>query len=273
MNTVPANINETAAARAFDSQAAVFDRVYGNDTIIAYKRKRVREHMNRFLSPGSHILELNAGTGEDAVCFGNQGHQVHATDISGAMLEKLRTKSEACRLNDRITSELCSYTDLDKLRARGPYDHIFSNFAGLNCTSRLTQVLDSFESLLKPGGYVTLVMLPRFCLWEFMLMFRGKFRTAFRRFSGKKGTPAKVEGLRFTCWYYDPAYITKHLKEKYRAMKPEGLCTLVPPSYLQGFAEKHPGIFRVLEKMENKLKNKWPWRSIGDYYILTLQKK
>lgn len=273
MNISATQINESAAAVAFDRQALVFDQVYGNDSIIAYKRKRVRDHLRDFLHQNALILELNAGTGEDAVYFANEGHYIHATDISGAMLENLEKKAEQFRLSENISSEICSYTDLKNLRSRGPYDHIFSNFAGLNCTNQLTIVLDQFDKLLKPGGYATLVMLPRFCLWEFMLIFRGKFRTALRRFSGKRGTPAKVEGLPFRCWYYNPGHIIKHLRSDYRLCKLEGLCTFVPPSYIEGFAEKRPSTFRFLEKLENKLKHKWPWRNIGDYYIITLQKK
>ena len=53
---------------------------------------------------------------------------------------------------------------------KGPYDMIFSNFAGLNCTGELDKVLASFSSLLKPKGIVTLVLLPGFCLWEFLLI-------------------------------------------------------------------------------------------------------
>ena len=55
---------------------------------------------------------------------------------------------------------------LQTLKNKGPYDCIFSNFAGLNCTDKLDQVLAGFDELLKPGGMVVLVILPRFCLWE-----------------------------------------------------------------------------------------------------------
>ena len=75
--------------------------------------------------------------------------------------------------------------NLDNLKNRGPYDHIFSNFAGLNCTDELNKVLDSFNCLLKPGGFVTLVILPKFCLWEFLLLFKGKFKL-LSRFAGRK---------------------------------------------------------------------------------------
>lgn len=273
MNSALQDHTESAAAKAFSKQAPVFDALYAEDLIVSYKRKRVREHMERFLSPHSRILELNAGTGEDAVYFARQGHFVHATDISAAMQAQLRAKAGQNGLRDRISPELCSFTELDTLRNRGPFDHIFSNFAGLNCTGQLEKVLASFSPLLKPGGTVTLVLLPKFCLWEFLLLFKGKFRTAFRRFSGKKGTRARVEGEYFRCWYYNPSFIRKQMSGSFDAISLEGLCTVVPPSYIKDFATKHPGWYRRLVKKENAWKDRWPWRSIGDYYIITLKKK
>jgi hypothetical protein len=93
----------------------------------------------------------------------------------------------------------------------------------LNCTPELEKTLASFKSLLKPGGLITLVILPRFCLWEFLLLFKGKFKTAFRRFSGKKGTKAKIDGAYFRCWYYDPSFISRHLKKSFDVVALEGI--------------------------------------------------
>ncbi|MBL7732400.1 MAG: class I SAM-dependent methyltransferase [Chitinophagaceae bacterium] len=264
---------EQKAAGAFDKQAPIFDELYGPDTIIRYKRKRVREHTEFFLQPASRILELNAGTGEDALYFAGKGHQVHATDISAAMLAQLETKVKAAGLNGHITHEQCSFTELETLQHPGPYDHIFSNFAGLNCTGRLEKVLDSFQHLLKPGGHVTMVILPRFCLWEFLLLLKGKFKTAFRRFAGRKGARAHIEGQYFRCWYYNPSFIRKRMKTTFEVCRLEGLCTIVPPSYMENFAEKRPRLYKWLQKKEDKWKAGWPWRVVGDYYIITLRKK
>jgi ubiquinone/menaquinone biosynthesis C-methylase UbiE len=265
-------LNEQAAAEAFTRQAPVFDSLYANDPITQYKRKRVRDHILPFLGAGSQILELNAGTGDDSVFFAQQGHAVHATDISSGMQDMLKQKITQLHLPGKVTQELCSFTNLENLQQKGPYDHIFSNFAGLNCTGELEKVLHSFSFLLKPRGKVTLVILPRFCLWEFLLLFKGKFKTAFRRFS-RKGTKAHLEGSYFQCWYYNPGFVQQHLKDSFEVLALEGLCSFVPPSYMEGFAEKRPGLYSFLKKVEERNKNNWPWRSIGDYYIITLQKK
>jgi len=121
----------------------------------------------------------------------------------------------------------------------------------LNCTGELNKVLQSFKPLLKSGGTVTLVILPKFCLWETMMLFKGKFRTAFRRFFAKNGRRSRVEGEYFKCWYYDPSYVIKTLKDDFELVKLEGLCTVVPPSYIEGFAEKYPKLYSRLKNWEH----------------------
>ena len=265
--------NEQNAALAFSKQSAVFDNIYAHNTIVQYKRERVRTHVQQYLPSGSSVLELNAGTGEDAIWFAQQGHTVHATDISEGMQQILRKKIKMHALEASVSSEQCSFLQLATLKNKGPYDLIFSNFAGLNCTEQLDSVLHSLVPLLKPGGIITMVILPRFCVWEFLLVFRGKFKTAFRRLFIRKGASANVEGVAFKCWYYNPSYVVKYLRPFCNVLSVEGLCTIVPPSYIENFAEKHTRVFNWLKNKEEKYKNSWPWRNTGDYYIISLQKK
>ena len=265
--------NEQNVSLAFSKQSAVFDTLYSSDPIIQYKRNRVRQFVLKQLAPGSSILELNAGTGDDAVFFASYGHHVHATDISAGMQNQLMDKVREHQFTAMISSETCSFTALHELKDKGPYDHIFSNFAGLNCTHELEKVLLSFDSLLKPGGSITLVVLPKCCLWETLLIFKGKFRTASRRFFSSNGRRARVEGTWFKCWYYSPGFIKKVLKDKFETTGTEGLCCIVPPSYIEHFAEKYPKSFAFLCAKENKYKQHWPWKYIGDYFIISLKKK
>jgi ubiquinone/menaquinone biosynthesis C-methylase UbiE len=270
---IAVNNYEQQAEKAFSTQASIFDKIYADNTIIGYKRDRVRAHIMQHVPPGSSILELNSGTGEDALFFAQQGYRVHATDISTGMQQQLAQKIKTNGMQSLVSNELCSYTQLSQLKNKGPYDLIFSNFAGLNCTGELDKVLASFNDLLKPSGVVTLVILPKFCLWETLLVFKGKFRTAFRRFFSNNGVTAHIEGEYFKCWYYNPSYIIKNLKSSFNLLNVEGLCTIVPPSYIEGFAEKYPKAYRFLKAKEYKLKSTWPWKSIGDYYIISLRKK
>ncbi|HLX91401.1 MAG TPA: class I SAM-dependent methyltransferase [Puia sp.] len=274
MNASARDTNEQIAAKAFSLQAASFDGIYSGDPIIAYKRQRVRDHVLAMLPENSHILELNAGTGEDAIFFAEHGHRVHATDISQSMVDVIRQKTETRGLSSMIRIEQRSFTALDDLGKNEKYDLVFSNFAGLNCTGRLADVLRSIGGLVKPGGMVTLVILPRFCLWEILLVGKGKLKTATRRiFAGKRGIDARVEGVHFKCWYYNPALVKEALSNAFDLLGIEGLCTFVPPSYIEGFAQRYPRTFGWLCRKEDLFKSRWPWRSIGDYYIISFKKK
>jgi hypothetical protein len=69
----------------------------------------------------------------------------------------------------------------------------------------------------------------------------------------------------FRCWYYNPSYVIKHLQSQFTVLRVEGLCTIVPPSYIEGFAER-PGLFSFLKAKENKWKSNWPWKYRLLYY-------
>jgi ubiquinone/menaquinone biosynthesis C-methylase UbiE len=270
MGSVDYNENEVAAA--FTRQSLVFDSIYNGNPIIQYKRERVRKAVLQVLKPGTAILELNAGTGEDAIWFAKRGYRVHATDISEGMLAQMKGKIAAGEIKN-ISMEKCSFTELALLKEKGPYNHIFSNFGGLNCTGFLENVLKDFSSLLNPGGTVTLVIISPFCLWESLQVFRGRFREAFRRFFSKEGRKAVVEGKDFTCWYYKPSFIRKAMRKEFECIQFEGLCSLVPPSYMENLPVKFPKLFSFLKRMENQYRSSWPFTGIGDYFIISFRKK
>jgi ubiquinone/menaquinone biosynthesis C-methylase UbiE len=273
MSTLTDHINELKVTEAFTKQSEVFDSLYADDAIIQYKRQRVRKHILQYANENDLMLELNCGTGEDAMFFAGKGYKVYATDISPGMLDKLKLKVEKAGFENRIRIEQCSFTELQLLQGKQTFDYIYSNFGGLNCTAELKKVLHSFDTLLKPGGVITLVVISKFCLWETLLLFKGKFETAFRRFFADQGRQAHVEGDFFKCWYYSSSFIKRELQDNYEFLSLEGLCTIIPPSYIENFAGKHPHLFHYLKKQEDKLKKKWPWNRMGDYFIISFRRK
>ncbi len=264
---------QTEVADAFNKQSAVFDALYQRNAIVEYKRQRVRSHLEKYLPAQANILELNAGTGDDAIYFAEKGYDVHATDIASGMQKQLIIKSEQKNLTAKISTELCSFMQLEQLKHRGPYDAIFSNFAGLNCTPELRKVIQLLPPLLKRNGIATLVIMPPFCLWELALVLRRDFKTAFRRFNSAKGKRTQVEGLPFTCWYYTPSQVAAFGKDYFDVVSTEALCSVVPPSFFTHFPEKYPQLLSCLVQKEKRWCESWPWKNIGDYFIITLRKK
>src|SRR5436190_17085943 len=117
---------------AFSRQSSTFDSTEEKNQILQWMRDQIHAHCLRHFKPGDSILELNCGTGIDAVFFAEHGMNVHATDISEGMLNELRKKISEKNLEGKITTQKCSFTELNFVVDK-KFDCIFSDFGGLNC--------------------------------------------------------------------------------------------------------------------------------------------
>ena len=259
----------TEATTAFSAQASAFDRIDAANPLIAWVRDRVRIQALATMRPGDTLLELNAGTGIDSCFFAAQGMQVLATDAAPGMIEQLRLKQAA---EPKLPLDVmhCSFLDLERLGDRR-FHHVFSNFGGLNCTAHLDEVLRGIDRVLLPNGTCTLVIMPRFSPWELGAALNGNFKLARRRWR-RGGAEAVVEGHDFTCHYYGPAHVRRHLGPGYRVIAQRALSFFVPPPHQLDFMKKRPRIFRSLERIEDRLAG-WPIiRNCGDHFVITLRK-
>ncbi len=258
------------AHEAFSAQSAGFDKQYRSSAVVTYKRGRIRGLLEKHLEPQSYILELNAGTGEDAIYLAQRGHKVLATDASEGMIGQLRQKVKAENLEDKIEVLQLSFLQLEELDLK-QFDAIYSNFGGLNCTDRLDKVLAPIDKNCKPDTLVCLTIMPPNSCYEWLWAFRGKFNQAFRRWK-KGGTPSHIEGVHFLSWYYRPSYIRKKLKS-FRQVALEGLCMVAPPEPFAKYFLKRKKLLKSLQTLERLVKT-WPiFRVLGDYYIILLRKR
>ena len=254
---------------AFSRQSAAYDGYEENHAILQWMREQVRTHVLSFLQPGNKILELNAGTGLDAVFFANRGFAVHVTDLSDGMIFQLRSKVAALNLRDKITIQKCSFTELEKI-AVGPFDYIFSNFGGLNCLADLTQATRKMPRLLKPGGLVTTVMMPPICPWELALIFRGHFKTAVRRLH-RRGVLAHIEGVHFMSYYFTASQVRKAFGKNFKKVARQGLASISPPPYMENFPKRHRQLYKFLTWADMRISHLPPFNSWADHFILTVQ--
>jgi ubiquinone/menaquinone biosynthesis C-methylase UbiE len=253
--------------KAFTKQSFHFDEQDSKNPVLQRMRRQVYEHVNRYLRSENKMLELNAGTGIDALHFLQRGHRVHAIDISDGMIAQLKKKSATEHLN-ALTVQQLSYTDLDKIRDRD-FDYIFSNFGGLNCIADLREVTTHFASLLKPGSFVTLVIMPVVCPWEIAGIFRNG-KSAVRRFNSK-GVTAHLEGEYFQTYYHSFGSIKKAFDKNFKFIQSEGLAALSPQPHTPDFAKRYPFLNKILSRLDARVRNYFPFNRWADHIIVTFQ--
>ena len=119
-----------APASGFDAAAPVYDQSFTHTTIGRLQRERVWHYLKPYITPNTpkDILEINCGTGEDALYMGRLGHAVWATDLSEKMIVQAKAKAE-----NVVQFKRMDLRDLKKEFPNQHFDVLFSNFGGLNC--------------------------------------------------------------------------------------------------------------------------------------------
>lgn len=259
--------NIKSIEKGFSEIASEYDRLDAESGIMQWYRSRVRDFCMKTYIPGQKILELNGGSGLDAVFFANKGLHVTSTDVAPGMVESLAGKIQKYQLQERIASHKVSFEEIPAMFKEQAFDHIFSNFGGLNCVKSPWEVLLSVMPLLKEGGTVTAVVMPPVSWWEIFFILKGNTKLALRRWS-PKGTIAHVEGSYFRVYYFRPSKTIKKLKHKLRLINLFSLGCLMPPPSYQNFAEKFPKLFALSGKIESVICRWYPFSRCGDYVVL-----
>jgi ubiquinone/menaquinone biosynthesis C-methylase UbiE len=258
----------------FDSVAAKYDETFTNTEIGKLQRTRVWDYLSLVLPDKSiNILELNCGTGEDAIWFASKGHKVIATDISQKMIEVTQAKVAKLNLSDNISVEQLNINEIDKISFPHMFDLVFSNFGGLNCLSgiELTSLSNKIRSLLKPTGKFIAVVMTDFCIIEstyFLLKFRMK--EIFRR---KELQQVKLDDVVIDTYYYGPNKFYEYFNAGFLINKVIGIGMLIPPSYLNNFFKSKIAFLKLLNILENILGNNSFSASISDHYLIDLNIK
>src|SRR5688500_4022031 len=153
-------------AAAFDRMAADYDRSFTASAIGRRMRAAVWRRLDATFRPGERVLELNCGTGEDAVHLARRGVRVVATDISSAMLAKARSKVERAGVAESVELVQLRIEDLSNRPIPGSFDGVLSNFGGLNCVDNLSGAGRALAAMLRPGARALLCVMGPAVPWE-----------------------------------------------------------------------------------------------------------
>ena len=262
---------QTHAGLAFDSLAERYDEIFTRSMIGRAQRAAVWSVLTKTFKPGQRVLELNCGTGEDALFLARLQISVLACDASAQMIRTARKRMEAEAPNAPIQFELLPTERLQELQADTVFDGAFSDFSGLNCVADLNRTVRDLASLVTMNAPVLICLSTRFCIAE-MLWFlgRGEFRKAFRRTSGS--AIANVAGLTVNVYYPSLRQVRRLFSPFFLMRSCIGIGIAVPPSYLEPLIRKYPRTLNLMRVIDAGISRLPGFRTIGDHMLIHFEK-
>ncbi len=252
---------------AFDRLAGDYDRLFDENPIGSLMRKAVRRRLEVRFNPGHHLLELNCGTGEDAIFLAQRGIRVLATDLSPAMIEICRDKAARRGVSRMVEFRPLGLEELGRL-AGSSFDGVLSNFGGLNCVQDLAATGRSLARLLRPRALALFCVMGPWVPWEwYWFLDRRESGKAFRRL--QKGG-VQWRGRRIQ---YPSIRQFRKAFPDFGLLRAGALGALVPPPYAQSWALKHPRALRVLHGLERALERVPPLPWLADHYVLEMRRR
>ncbi|HZO90941.1 MAG TPA: methyltransferase domain-containing protein [Chthonomonadaceae bacterium] len=265
-------------ASPFDQMAVEYDLLFTYSRIGTLLRQAVWRRLDVRFLPGDRILELNCGTGEDALHLAQRGVQVLATDVSAEMVllarQKIRQAGMAANVEVRRMaieeiSDPFSALQLMAQNEHAAFDGALSDFGGLNCARNLPQVAEGLAACLRPGAVALLCIMGPLCPWEWgWYLLHGQPGKAFRRLR-RGGVPWR--GLTIT--YPSIRAVCHAFAPHFRPLRVGAIGALLPPTYAEGWAARHEGLLARLDRWERRLETLPPFPLLADHYLLELERK
>ena len=253
-------------AAYWDDAAAKYDRNFTGTLIGETRRHSVWRDLERAFRPGQRVLELNCGTGIDAIYLADRGIQVLACDISPRMIQIARQEAVVSGLADLLDFRVLPTEALDRLELESPFDGAFSNFSGLNCVEDLSAVARNLARLLKPGAPLLTCVIGHFVPWEIAwFLAHGKPAKALERALDKGGLfdagELKIQrpSVREMARIFAPDFELRGWR---------GVGIAVPPSYMEHWARRFPKVTKLLARTDDWIDRRPLFRSLGDCILI-----
>jgi ubiquinone/menaquinone biosynthesis C-methylase UbiE len=276
----------------FDALAPHYDDLFTNSQIGRAQRQVVWTKLQEVFKPGDRILEINCGTGIDAVFLARMGVRVLALDSSAGMVAATQRRIEQEAVGKRVSAGQLAIEELRQLKDRRTFDGVLSNFGGLNCISDLQQFGSDLARIVRPGGRAMLCVMGRWCLWE-LSYYLGRFQPqkAFRRTRAGGAvaelrapqlfdfgteipsvSPTRRETPQLRVHYPSVSTLSRALAPHFirRSFRAVGL--VVPPSYLEPWVSRHRKFLTRAVQLDGWIGH-WPGlRNMGDHYLVEMER-
>jgi SAM-dependent methyltransferase len=258
----------------FDAIADRYDETFTTSKIGRAQRASVWRELGNAFRSGDRVLEIGCGTGVDACFLAERGVKVLACDSSPQMIAVTTRRVNETGKERSVRPHLLAAEDIASLRNSDFFDGAFSNFGALNCVQDLRQLAKDLSILLRPGATALLCWMGRCCLWEITwYLAQGKPGKALRRFHREGVTARLAEGAIVRVRYPSVQLLAHTFAPEFQIKSIKGIGVSVPPSYLETWANRFPGLFGLTVRTDSLLGRCPGSRGLADHILLEFRRE
>lgn len=241
----------------------------GNRVFSHYREISLHELFATF-RPGDRLLELGAGTGEEALQLARRGIRVLLTDISASQIRLASEKIRREGLDRILEARVMGVDDLARLideTGAGAFDGAFSSFGALNCAQNIERLPSDLHTLIRPGGRLACSVMNRACGWEMLTglatLTPGR---GLRRLGAAKAAIEGLPGQSFEVRYYTRGDMERLFGRHFRIESVRSH-PLLPPPYTDAVFRHLPGFLEWASKREAAV-----LRGMGDHLFIRMRR-
>jgi ubiquinone/menaquinone biosynthesis C-methylase UbiE len=259
---------------AFDSASEEYDFTISHNFINTWIRKRSINELLRLVKPEDVLLEIGCGTGAEAIQISRRVRQIIATDISQGMLNLLRQKINAKKLESivPVQARAASISSIASLFEGGKVRIAYSFNGALNLEPNIEKFPLELSKVVDRGGYFVCSVRNILCLSETIAhaAVLQLDKIAPRR---KQPTMVSVGGIDIPAFYYSTEFMSRLFGPYFKLKKLIGLPAFLPPAYLNDYCIRFKPATSLLEKLETVLADRFPFNRLSDQTLFVFQRR
>jgi SAM-dependent methyltransferase len=221
--------------------------------------------VERFVRPGSLLLDVGCGTGLDAAWYAARGYRVLAYDISAGMVDQLRQRCASEIAQEKVVPFTAPFAGFAEAVAGRPRpDAVVANYGVVNAMPEPREFFDAMAPLVAPGSPLIVSVLNPF-YWRDMT--HRWWWSALRRSGRTRGIVTSGEGV--ATYRHFVSSLVAAARPAFRLRERASLGALVPRA---GTPLDWESPRSLAERVESRLWKTFPVRDLGLWVFLVFER-